>query len=175
MKPRRGTRLLRNFWTSILTFDRFALCFTFTTAVIHPHEAFMPSRNSRRMGVTWWLSRRRGELATNRSISTLGIFETRPLQEFVNRDHGDTPRPHLLWMSAAVPHAQQFDSYGSILTKSPAAPRPVPLPISPPNCADGAVTQKTERLLAVGSLRSIANCSPRWWRSDVGTDHANGR
>ncbi len=59
----------------------------------------------------------RGELATNRLISTLWIFDTRSLKEFVKRDYGDIPRPHLLWMAGAVPHAQQFDSYGSILTK----------------------------------------------------------
>src|ERR1700754_1434556 len=45
----------------------------------------------------------KGELATNRLISTLWIFDTGPLREFVKRDDGDTPKPQLLWTASAVP------------------------------------------------------------------------
>lgn len=58
----------------------------------------------------------KGDLDRNQLISTLWLYDVKTIRTFLKR--GVAPTPRLFWQAVAIPRAQQFDSYGSILTKT---------------------------------------------------------
>lgn len=58
----------------------------------------------------------KGDLDRNQLISSLWLYDAKRIQAYLKGEGSPTPR--LSWQAAAVPRAQQFDSYGSILTKA---------------------------------------------------------
>lgn len=60
----------------------------------------------------------RGILASNRLQSTLSLYTMNRVTAFVNGEIEIAPVPRQLWKVTAVPRAEQFDSYGALITKA---------------------------------------------------------
>jgi hypothetical protein len=60
----------------------------------------------------------KGKLANNQLQSTIWLYTTAELVEFLHSKNVFAPKPRLLWQNTAVPKAQQFDSYGSLITRA---------------------------------------------------------
>ena len=60
----------------------------------------------------------RGILRTNQLVSTLWDFSTGEIDSYLHTASSRAPKPHLLFTIAGTPHAQQSDSYGSLITEA---------------------------------------------------------
>lgn len=60
----------------------------------------------------------KGILATNQLQSTVWIYRTERVLVFLRKGDAAAPRPKLVLRIEATPKAQQFDSYGSLITKA---------------------------------------------------------
>ena len=60
----------------------------------------------------------KGNLDSNQLHSTLWLYSTERVHAFLASTKAVAPKPLLLWQDDAVPKAQQFDSYGSLITKA---------------------------------------------------------
>lgn len=60
----------------------------------------------------------KGNLERNQLQSALWLYSTEQVNAFLHGTRAVAPKPQLLWRNAAVPKAQQLDSYGSLITKA---------------------------------------------------------
>jgi hypothetical protein len=60
----------------------------------------------------------KGDLDRNQLHSAVWLYSTEQVKAFLHGTRTVAPKPHQLWRIAAVPKAQQFDSYGSLITKA---------------------------------------------------------
>jgi hypothetical protein len=60
----------------------------------------------------------KGMLATNQLQSTIWLYRSNRVLAFLRKRNAAAPQPKLLVSIQATPRAQQFDSYGSLITKA---------------------------------------------------------